>query len=57
VTAYAAVKAGGLTVSDDKAWKFIFIHWMMAFKLSSPPEKKILIKNMKGLYTATSSAG
>lgn len=55
VTAYNKVKTEGQTVNDTKAWKFIFIHWMMAYKLGTPPSRTVLMKNMKGLVGATAS--
>jgi len=56
VTAYGSVKANGITINDAKAWKFIFVHYIMAFKLSSPTKRKLLFRNMRGLNSAASLA-
>lgn len=54
VTAYNTVKTAGLTINDSKSWKFIFVHYIMAFKLSSPTKRKMLFRNMRGLNSAAS---
>lgn len=55
-TAYTAVKTSGLTINDNLAWKFQYVHYIMAFKQSTPPSKNLIYKNVAGLKASITAS-